>query len=203
MVTNRGYGMQAIRGKGCTTHRLSKFIFHGFDIDSKLFVCHHCDNRKCFNPDHLFIGTNRDNMIDMFKKGRGNRSRGEMSPFSKLSNEKVHIIKAMREDGETYTSIALNFGVYPATIRCVCKQETWAHIGEAAQDMTDKIKEKLIDAAARGSSNGNAKLSESDIPAIKKMRKDGETYKEIGQRFGVSRVMVGAICQGKFWKHVS
>ena len=45
-------------------------------IPEKLCVLHSCDNRKCINSEHLFLGTNEDNMNDMFKKGRGNREKG-------------------------------------------------------------------------------------------------------------------------------
>lgn len=51
-------------------HRLSAYGFLEFDLTSKLFVCHHCDNPPCFNPSHLFVGTASDNVRDMVKKGR-------------------------------------------------------------------------------------------------------------------------------------
>ena len=51
-------------------HRFSAMLFLDFDINSKLLVCHHCDNPPCVNPDHLFIGTYQDNTNDMLNKGR-------------------------------------------------------------------------------------------------------------------------------------
>ena len=56
--------------KTVRVHRLAAHLWKGFDLNSKLQVLHHCDNRKCFNPDHLFIGTHSDNMADCSRKGR-------------------------------------------------------------------------------------------------------------------------------------
>lgn len=67
--TRTGYGSTRYRGKGCLAHRLSWIVFKG-KIPEGAHVLHKCDNRKCVNPDHLFIGNHSDNMKDMFSKGR-------------------------------------------------------------------------------------------------------------------------------------
>lgn len=64
-----GYGNFSIRRKTSASHRYS-WIFHKGEITKGMNVLHSCDNRYCVNPEHLFLGTQRDNMEDMIRKGR-------------------------------------------------------------------------------------------------------------------------------------
>jgi len=72
-LNEHGYGVASINRKSILAHRLSYMIKHG-DIPDGMFVCHSCDVRPCVNPDHLFVGSARDNSIDMVKKNRCRKS---------------------------------------------------------------------------------------------------------------------------------
>jgi len=67
--SKKGYGVFNIKGKQKKAHRIS-YEFHKGEIPDGLFVCHRCDTPQCINPDHLFLGTNHDNMQDAMNKGR-------------------------------------------------------------------------------------------------------------------------------------
>jgi HNH endonuclease len=66
--TQAGYRLISYQGRTYTVHRISAHLFKGFDLASSLEVCHTCDNRGCWNPEHLFIGTRKDNFDDMKSK---------------------------------------------------------------------------------------------------------------------------------------
>ena len=72
----KGYGKLTINGKLQSAHRASFSLFNG-PIPKTFVVCHKCDCPACINPEHLFIGTHSENMLDMSQKGRGRNSKPE------------------------------------------------------------------------------------------------------------------------------
>lgn len=74
---NSGYGCIKINGKNQNAHRVSWELSFG-KIPVEKLVCHHCDNRRCVRPDHLFLGSYTDNILDSFSKGRVSWNKGKM-----------------------------------------------------------------------------------------------------------------------------
>jgi len=120
-----GNGYPILSSWKCThlMHRVSYEVFSGNSAEG-LVVCHKCDNPKCVNPDHLFAGTQADNLKDMDRKGRG-RFRGEYHKGAKLNNGAV---LAIRNDQRDIAVIASEYGVSKKTIRLVKTRERWGHV---------------------------------------------------------------------------
>jgi len=113
-----GYGKISYFGKLIGAHRVSWLMSKG-DIPKGMHVLHRCDNPPCVNPDHLFLGTNRDNIYDRNRKGRGGK---------KLTNESAAHIKQLLEKGTTQTAIARMMGVNQTLISAVDRGVAWKHV---------------------------------------------------------------------------
>lgn len=141
--TVHGYGWFWFKGKGGSAHRASWQIHHG-DIPAGLFVCHTCDNRKCVRPDHLFLGTAKDNMQDAKRKGRiaseqpgwlakrraGQKYGEELSQTKLTAPQVIDIRRRYARGGETYHKLASEHGVCWEAIKNVVKRRTWKHLEE-------------------------------------------------------------------------
>lgn len=138
-----GYGQVNFAGEVGLAHRRAYMLACG-PIEPGLFVCHKCDVRLCCNPDHLFLGTQRDNNQDMFAKGRGHvfdgtLIRGTKNSRAKLSPENVSQALKWRGEGVQLSDIAQVFGVKKHAIWCVVHGYTWSHITGLAAQRTDRL----------------------------------------------------------------
>lgn len=122
-----GYGAVCYGGRVLQAHRVSYVLEHG-SVETSKFVCHKCDNPACVRPDHLFLGTQKQNMADMLTKGRGNVRHGEYSGSAKLNDGKVRFARIAHQCGMTYTRIGQIFGVSYKTIEQAVKRQRWAHV---------------------------------------------------------------------------
>jgi hypothetical protein len=105
--TSAGYGVLATGHSNPTlAHRIAWELSNGRSADNRLCVCHHCDNRVCVRPDHLFIGTYQDNILDMLQKGR-------RPYYSRLSEDDLQKIKSSTE---TQRTLATRYSVDPSYI---------------------------------------------------------------------------------------
>lgn len=126
-IKNNGYGVIGVgrRTEGIeTAHRLSYMFYVGAIPEGKE-VCHTCDNRKCVNPKHLYVGTRVDNMQDCVKKNRTNKPKGEAHFRAILTEIDVLKIRASRK---TNKHLANEYGMSVSAIRSARKGYTWKHI---------------------------------------------------------------------------
>lgn len=108
--------------KSIGAHRFSYELVHG-SIPQGMYVCHKCDTPLCVNPDHLFVGSHKDNMRDMIEKKRSFVGRGEdKKGRAKLTNEQADQIRKMNMP---YSKIAAMFGVSATTIGRIKRKETY------------------------------------------------------------------------------
>lgn len=121
--TLNGYGIIWRNGKNAFAHRVA-YELHRGPILKDMYVCHSCDNKKCVNPDHLFLGTAQDNAIDREQKGRGALQFGENNPRSKLSFQDVSEIRALAGN-LLQKDIAIIYGVSREAIGKVLRGERW------------------------------------------------------------------------------
>lgn len=127
----KGYGFTWIGPERKTrqhirTHRLS-YLLHVGPIPENLSVLHKCDNTSCVRPDHLFLGTQLDNMRDMCRKGRrrAGDARGLRNPRAILTPALIEIARAMYVRGDSYPTIAARFSVGPEAIGRALRGESW------------------------------------------------------------------------------
>ena len=120
-----GYGKFKYYKKHCGSHRLSWAFAFG-EVPDGLCVLHKCDNRKCVNPSHLFLGTRTDNARDRDLKGRGGFASGENAGASKLTDHQVHLIRRLRSEiGLTQTLIGKLFGITQSSVSNIIRGKSW------------------------------------------------------------------------------
>ena len=126
--TNGGrYGKFSLAGKTVSAHRFSWELANGPITTAELFVCHKCDNVKCVNPAHLFLGTAGDNVRDCHNKGRQRDQRGEKHALTTIKERDVMEIRA-RHGTVPQKTLAKEYGVCQMTISNIVNRRTWKHI---------------------------------------------------------------------------
>jgi len=109
-------------------HRRTYMLFNGF-IDNDIYVCHSCGNRRCCNPNHLYIGTAKENHLDAVYHGTHKKPPihlGSNAHASKLTEAQVVDIKKRIQDGESNRNIANIYGVTPGCIWRIRDERNWS-----------------------------------------------------------------------------
>jgi hypothetical protein len=117
-----GYGEVDFNGERHLSNRAAWMAYKNED-PGELCVCHKCDNPRCINPEHLFLGTRAENSADRDRKGR--QARGERNGPAKLTEEQV---RAIRADERGCRKLAKAYGVHMGTILSIRAKRTWRHV---------------------------------------------------------------------------
>jgi hypothetical protein len=126
-IKANGYGTARAGGVLVHAHRLAWQLEYGA-VPVSLCVCHHCDNRACVRPDHLFLGSHALNSLDMHQKGRRILPKGERNGKAKLTASDVLAIRAACEGGVMHAELAARYGVTCMTISNIHCRASWKHI---------------------------------------------------------------------------
>lgn len=131
-INRFGYGLMSVESRRAarTAHRIAWRLTHG-DIPAGLHVCHSCDNRRCVRPDHLWLGTNADNVADRERKGRHHDCRGENASNAKITWAIAGEIRRLSAEGLKRREIASALGTTPRIVDGVTRGGTWRDAGHA------------------------------------------------------------------------
>lgn len=109
-------------------HRIAYELTHGEDSAKGKVVRHKCDNPLCCNPNHLELGTHKDNMNDKMKRGRGRFLKGNECSWSKLNEGQVREIRKLLKQKIRHKVIAEKYGVDTVTITDINLGRSWRHV---------------------------------------------------------------------------
>lgn len=172
-------------GRPYQFHRLCWEVVKG-TIPDGLYVCHICDNTKCGNPDHLFLGTQFDNMQDMVSKGRNHNTSGECNGRAKLSWEWVRIIRREFTEGSTVVALSQKYTLPVSTITSITKNRTW-------KDKNYRVPSTLP---------ANRSITNGVVEKVLSLRSNGMSQTRIAEEVGISQTGVWRILSGiaKVWE---
>lgn len=202
-VNKGGYGVVSVKGHGRRTrmfaHRVSWQIHHGKSIPDGLFCCHTCDTPGCVRPDHLFLGTPKENSHDSIRKGRWvnpPKMVNEENWNAKLTAAKVREIRLA--PGQ-HKEVAAKFGISPSQASVIRHRKFWRDLPEEPGEGKWRSLSGAEKWGSPGEKNPKAKLTEVEVRAMRKAR---GTHAEVGERFGVSPAQAWGIRTGRYWRHI-
>jgi uncharacterized protein (DUF433 family) len=174
-------------GRVLGAHRAAWELTYG-PIPTGLCVCHHCDNRPCCRPDHLFVGTVADNNRDMAAKGRANNGQ------TKLTATDVLAILERVAAGQPQLDLAVEYQIGTSAISGIVRGRSW-------RSLTGGVRRSAP--PRPGGLNGQGKLSPVSVQAILDQVAAGDSQRTIAARYGISRSVVSDIVCGRSWQRLT
>lgn len=126
-LNHAGYGQFFYNGRPIVSSRYS-WIMHHKEIPKGLFVLHKCDNPKCVNPKHLFLGTQIDNIKDCIKKKRSRYHKGEEKTLAKITENDVKEIRNIYNNPHSASQLGKLYGISKSNILNIVHRKAWKHV---------------------------------------------------------------------------
>lgn len=176
----QGYGQLWYDDKNMRAHIVAYMLAYG-EIPNGMCVLHHCDRPSCCNPNHLFLGTQQDNVKDMLNKGRGKY----------LANYDIaeDIRNIYNIGGITQKELSNEFGISQGEINCILQNKQW-------KDKEYKIGNKHLENLR------TAKLTWEKVNEIRQRGNKGEKASKLAKEFDVSFSTINRILKNKIWKNL-
>lgn len=191
------YGLVGLpNGKMTGAHRLAWILTHG-RIPDGVQVLHKCDVGLCGSPDHLFLGTQQENVDDMMAKGRFRATPIDVKQLQKLWTLFGRGVRVPR--------IATELGVIPGSVNAVLRGESWNRQSrELGYTPVRRGKGNYAGNANGflGERNPRAKLTAKEVVKIRALCGRGSRQRDVARKFGVSNMTVSYIVRRKLWAHV-
>jgi hypothetical protein len=186
-----GYGIFRGVYDGVEYQRATRYswaLHNRQQVPKGILVCHSCDNPRCVNPNHLFLGTTLENNMDKIAKGRDGGPKGSLNHHAVLTEAQALEVLA---DPRPYAQIAADYGVTASTIGSVKAKSSWAHL--------DAPSVKNPHARANNRKGKGTKITAADVLAIRASQEMGVT---LAKRYGVSPGLICNIIKRRTWAHV-
>jgi len=171
-------------------HRFSCWFYNTTREEEKLelLVCHTCDWTSCVNPDHLFLGTDYDNMRDKVKKGRAKgQASGSEHSLSKITDGDVELMFEWNQLGKSNLEIAEKFNLDPSNVSLILRGKRWGH----------------VETPYRYQVKDSRRFTDQEIIEIFKSYRELKSYKKVAKRFDTVQSVIYNIIKRIKYPHVS
>lgn len=193
---SQGYGVFSVLGKCYPAPRIAYVLAFG-DIPNGLLVRHKCDNPSCVNPDHLELGTTKDNSQDMVKRLRG--IHGTRNHNSKLTDEMVLKLRERYAKADiSLKDLAVEAGISKCSLGKIVRGDTWAHVGGPRSSNHHVTR---TDYRPRGDNHSRHKLTAEQVVEIReRYPRGGVSLSSLAKEYNVHFCTIQSVLKRRIWK---